>query len=324
MRNGHIVLRLMLSSLSMGATVFRSDNTIPYPNPLFDRGDTTDPKYRLGNAYRQGIVPFLKLVEAGVVPSAPDRSQLKGISPVALALPAPNVRFQDQSIYHNFNQYVPQPQQFAVNNLECWHAYTNVADYDITAIAHGSTRRFDSLFPHSAAGFVPLVPFSSRSRLESAAFPWCKRAFETDVNTWAEFGANLTGARDVISAELLRQREASALLVVAAANAGDPESGHALWQLTSADVSSGGSAQLFLMLMDPGALSPRERRVALRLGGGAEKTAQYEVFDQLGSQTAPLGTLAGSEQIAVVIPAGSVRFLVMRPEGSYDTRSPLI
>ena len=46
MRNGHIVMRLMLSSLSMGATVFRSDNTIPYPNPLFDRGDVTDPKYR--------------------------------------------------------------------------------------------------------------------------------------------------------------------------------------------------------------------------------------------------------------------------------------
>jgi len=90
--------------------------------------------------------------------------------------------------------------------------------------------------------------------------------------------------------------------------------------IDSANVSSGsgggGSAQLFLMLMDPGAISRQERRLALRQGGGAKEASSYEVFDQLGSQTAPLCTLAGSEQITVVIPAGSVRFLVMRTKGS--------
>ena len=94
----------------------------------------------------------------------------------------------------NYDRYSPQPQDYAVNNLEGWHAYSNVPDFDITAIAHGSTRRWDSIFPHSATGFVPLVPFSSRATLEAQSV-WCHRAFETNCDTWEEFGANLTGAR---------------------------------------------------------------------------------------------------------------------------------
>ena len=315
MRNGHMVLRQLLSTYAMGATVFRSDNTIPQQNPLFDRGDTSDPSLQLGSGYRQGIVPFLRLVEAGVFPAAPAPSQLRGLAPVALALPAPDARFRDQSIFHDFDRYAPQPKAFAVNNLECWHAYTNVPDYDVTAIAHGSTRRWDSLFPHSPAGFVPTVPFSSRAQLEDR-FAWCNRSFETDTNTWTEFGDDVTAARDAIGAELLRQRDANAMLVVEAADASDPDSGRCFWQLTRSATTSSGSAVLFLLLMDPAALSPSGRHVSLRLGGGAPPEAQFDVFDQLGSQTTPLGTLGfgggALKPLEVRIPAGAVRLLTLQ------------
>lgn len=72
-----------------------------------------DPALALGSGYRHGIVLFLRLVEAGVFPAAPSRSQLLGISPVAVALPAPNERFRNNaSINHDFNLYAPQPRQY--------------------------------------------------------------------------------------------------------------------------------------------------------------------------------------------------------------------
>ena len=204
-----------------------------------------------------------------------------------------------------------------MNDLECWNAYKSVPDVDITAIAYGSTRRWDSLFPHSPSGFVPLVPFSTRDALERLVF--CNRSFETDVDSWTEFGWDLAGARDAISSEIVHQRDANALLAVVPSNASDVHGGESFWQLTEATATVGGVEEqvLFLLLMDPGALSPAERRVTLRLGGGGLRSGKrYAVFDQLGSQTKALGTLSPTDApVAVTIPAGSARFFALRALG---------
>jgi hypothetical protein len=303
MRNGHFVLRNLLTAFSLGATAFRTDVTLPQMNPLYLRNDTADSRLALASPYSQGIVPFLQLVEAGVFPSAPERDQLQGISPVAVALPKPSSRLQDQFLFHDFDKYKPQQQQFVVNNLECWHAYTKVPDYDATTILYGSTRRWDSLIPTSPSGFVPAVPFVTRAQVEE--FPWCKRAFETDGDTWADFGSNLTLARDTIKAELVSQRT-NMLLVVEPEN---DASSNVFWQLTRAKSDPG---LYFLMLMDPHTMTPSEHHVKLRLGGGDGSELTYRVFDQFGSQTAPLGTLTSALSVLVDIPAGSVRFLTLR------------
>jgi len=297
MRNGHMVLRTLLSSFALGATTFRSDSTIPQFNPLFSRNVTKDPKFELANPYRQGIVAFLRLVEAGVFPAAPEPSQLHGVSPVALALPSPDPRFRDQSVFHDFNNYKPQPMPYAVNSLECWNAYKSVPDYDITAILYGSTRRWDALFPTSPSGFVPLVPFAAREAVEKYA--WCNRSYESDTNTWAEF-ESLTAARDGIGAELVRQR--ANMLVVVEPAVGQP---NCFWQLTRA---KNGTGLYFMMIMDSHALSPADRQVTLRLGG-LWSGRTVEVYDQLGSQSAPLGTLGAG--VAMLIRAGSARFLTL-------------
>ena len=96
-------------------------------------------------------------------------AQLKGLSPVAIAMPSPNKRFGlTQSVDHDWATYAPQPKQYAVNHLQCWYACkqssqaisfcsvtsesilshnagcmidTNVPDYDVTAIVHGVNTR---------------------------------------------------------------------------------------------------------------------------------------------------------------------------------------
>ena len=74
----------------------------------------------------------------------------------------------------------------------------------------------------------------------------------------------------------------------------------------------------FMLLLDPVALSPADRRVTLRLGGGAGPGMVLSVFDQLGSSTTALGLLRGSDKDGTVgtvdigILAGSARFLVLK------------
>lgn len=209
-----------------------------------------------------------------------------------------------------------------MNHLQCWYAYTQVPDYDITAIVHGSTRRWDSLFPHSPVGFVPTVPFGSRAALEHN-YSWCERAYETDVNTWSEFGQDVEQARDAIHSELLSHVGTHAMLAVEPADPSDPKSGECFWQLTAAPSVKQHDTLMFLLLMDPGALDPLERKVTLRLGSAAG-TEPFQVFDQFGSQTSPIAVLHSSARsVPITVPAGAMRFLTLRKgeESSGTTRA---
>jgi hypothetical protein len=295
-RNGHIVLRHMLSQYSLGADIFRVTSIVNQENPLYERGDTTDPELDLANPYRQGVWNFLKIVEAGIYPNGPERGQLKGLSPVAAALPTPNTdSIALNAIKSDFTKYTThaRPYNYVLNGLSGWDAYTDVPDFDITAILHGTDRRWDNLLPTSPCGFVPIVPHASRSSVEALA--WCDRAYETDVDTWAEFGS-LTTARDTISAELLAQRTNMLFYV----------DGECFWQVTE---NKNDPDTLFVMVMDSTVLTPTARNVDLMKGGA---DGIWDVYDQLDSPAVPLGTLAAhADAISLSIPAGSVRLLVL-------------
>jgi len=296
-RNGHVVLRHMLSQYSLGADMFRITSIVNQENPLYERGDTTDPELDLANPYRQGVWNFLKMVETGVYPNGPERSQLKGISPVAAALPTPNTdSLALNAIKSDFTKYTThaRPQTYVLNGLSGWDAYTEVPDFDITAILHGTERRWDNLLPTSPCGFVPIIPHASRAEAEAHA--WCKRAYETDVDTWAEFG-NLTNARDTISAELMARRTNMLFYV----------DGECFWQVTE---NKNDPHTLFVLAMDSNVLTPTARAVNL-IKGAADGV--WDVYDQFGSQTTPLGTIAAdTDAVGLAIPAGSVRVLALR------------
>jgi len=70
---------------------------------------------------------------------------------------------------------------------------------------------------------------------------------------------------------------------------------------------------LFVVLMDSGTLTPSSRTVNFKLGSAP---GSWDVFDQFGSQVAPLATLASaSDELAVAIPAGSIRMLALKRTG---------
>jgi hypothetical protein len=293
MRNGHVVLRHLLSQYALGADVFRITSIQGQENPLFTRGDTTDPEY--SSAYRQGIFNFLKLVETGVYPNTPDRSQLKGVSPVAAALYGPDYnRLREQSINHEYRRYEVPVTDYVINNLACWAAYTDVPDFDATAILFNTRRRWDNLLPTSPSGFVAMVPYATRAELESNG--WCKRAYETDGNTWDEF-VSLTTARDTIAGELDAQKLSQLFYV----------ENECFWQVTQQKEDA---TTLFAVLMDSGTQTPTDRTVQVRLGSAA---GAWEVYDQFGSQLMPLGTLGRvADAVEITIPAGGARFLCLK------------
>jgi hypothetical protein len=290
MRNGHVVLRQMLSQYALGANIFRITSIQNQANPL--AGEPGAPAY--SNAYRQGIFNFCKIVEAGVYPNSPAQDRVKGVSPVAITLPTPNyTRLLDQSINHDWNLYAPQASDYVINNLACWEAYTDVPDFDLSAIAFNGYRRWDNLLPTSAGGFVAVLPYESRAGAEAQS-RW-NRAFETDGDTWAEF-TTLTDGRDTVSAEILAQRSNLLFYV----------DGTCFWQVTE---ELNDSDTYFAVLMDSDTLTPTDRSVDLKLGSA---TGTWEVYDQFGSQTTPLGTLTnGTDQVAISIPAGAVRLLTL-------------
>ena len=297
-KNGHVTFRNMLSCYALGADIFRVTSITGKDNPLYLRGDTTNPKLALSNPYRQGIIPFLKLVESGVYPAKPDRSQLKGISPVAAALPVPVKRLADQSINHDYFRYKVQDKTYTINNLECWNAYTEVPDVDLTRILLNTRTRWNNILPTSPSGFVAIVPHASRTTLEGKA-RW-NRAYETDGNSWAEFGT-LEEGRDAIRAELLNQRANLPFYV-------DSQLGEeCFWQVTQ---QKGDPDLCFLVLMDNDIHNPKARTVKLRLGSA---TDGWDVFDQFSSQAKSLGTLVDADSVLTLgIPAGSVRVLALK------------
>jgi hypothetical protein len=296
MRNGHVVLRHLLSQYAMGADIFRITSIIAgQKNPLYQRGDTSDPNLEWSNPYRQGIFNFLKIVELGVYPNSPEPSQLKAISPVAAALSSPNyTRLREQTNRFDYNRFVADSSQYVINGLACWDAYTNVPDIDATAILFNTKRRWDNLLPTSPSGFVTMVPYTSRAALEAHA--WCNRAYETDGDTWTEF-TSLAHARDTIAAELTAQ--ASNLMFYV--------EGECFWQMTQ---QKSDPHMLFAILMDSSTLTPTSRTVKLKLGSAE---GAWNVYDQFDSQTRPSGSLStSSNAIEISIPAGSVRLLVLR------------
>lgn len=299
MRNGHVVLRQLLSQYALGADVFRITSIQGKQNPLYLR-DGIGPEY--SSAYGQGIFNFLKLVEAGAYPNGPDRLQLKGVSPVAAGLYQPDyLRLREEAINHDYYKYTPPGQDYTINNLPCWDAYTDVPDTDLTAIMLNTRRRWDNLLPTSPCGFVPVVPYADQAELEANA--WCNRAYETDGDTWTEF-ASLTDARDAIAAELEAQKTNMLFYV----------DGECFWQVTE---NKNDPDTLFVLAMDSSTLTPTDRSVALKKGRG---DGVWDVYDQMGSQAAPLGMLfSESDAVPVEIPAGCVRLFVLKKRQPFSS-----
>ncbi|WP_430814944.1 T9SS type A sorting domain-containing protein [Carboxylicivirga sp. RSCT41] len=293
MRNAHIVLRQMLSQYSLGAKVFRTTSITALNNPLYERGDVNGEDQQWTQVFQKGILNFLKLVDKGIYPNSPDVNQLKGVSPVSVGIYNRSNRLTEQSINHDHYLYKPETDNYVINRLACWNAYTDIPDTDATSYLYGTKRRWENMFPSMPGGFVTIVPGKQASELEEQA--WCEVAYQTNGDTWANL--SLSGARETISNEVLSQRLNLDFYV----------DGDCFWQFTQ---QKDDPYTYFAFLMDNNELSPVERTVKLKAGKSIN--GECLVYDQFGASNA-IGTLSAvTDELSITIPAGTARFLTIQ------------
>lgn len=296
MRNAHVVLRQMLSQYALGARVFRITSVVNLENPMYERGDVSREDQKWSQPFQKGVLNFLKIVEKGIYPHSPEVQQIKGISPVSVALNNSSERLMEQSINHDHYKYQPESDDYVFNRLACWNAYTDIPETDITSFLCGTQRRWDNLFPISQGGFVCIVPHVQASQLEDNS--WCNKAYQTNGDTWDNYSLN--EAKDIISNEVLTQRDSLDFYV----------EGECFWQVTR---DKEDSLTYFVLLMGNSVLTPVERTVKLKAGKNATK--DWKVYDQLSSTpNEAIGTISSaSGNVTLSIPAGTPRLLCIQP-----------
>lgn len=286
MRNGHVLLRQMLNAYALGATVFRLTSVTSKENPLFVRGNVSDPDLEWTQAYEKGIINFLKAAEKGLYPNSPTVEQIKSISPVSIALYNRSDRLLEQSLKHDHYLYKPASQNYVLNQFACWDAYTDVPEYDVSSYVWGAKRRWDNLFPSSPGGFVTIVPNRSATKLEENT--WCNKAYQTNGDFW------MNGGKNEIISDLVAQRNNLDFYI----------EGECVWHVAQ---DKDNPNTFFVFLMGNNVLSPIERSVVLKVGNNT--AAAYEVFDQFDEANS-LGTLYSPDDgVGLSIPKASVRFL---------------
>ncbi len=293
MRNAHIVLRQMLSQYSLGAKVFRTTSITALNNPLYERGDVSGEDQQWTQVFQKGVLNFLKLVDKGVYPNTPVPAQIKGISPVSVGIYNRSNRLTEQSINHDHYLYQPETNNYVINRLACWNAYTDIPETDATSFLYGTTRRWENMFPSMPGGFVTIVPSTQASEIEGNS--WCNVAYQTNGDAWDNLSLN--EARETISNEVLSQRHHLDFYV----------DGDCFWQITQ---QKDDPYTYFAFLMDNNELSPVEHTIKLK--AGMSINGECQVFDQLGSSEA-IGTLSSNtDELSINIPAGTARFLSIK------------
>jgi hypothetical protein len=292
MRNAHVVLRQMLSQYSLGARVFRVTSVTGLGNPLYERGDVSGNDQVWSQPFQKGVLNFLKMVEKGIYPHSPEVKQVKGISPVSVALYNRSERLLEQSLKHDHFRYQPESDNYVFNRMACWNAYTDIPETDITSYLYGTKRRWDNLFPSTPGGFVTIVPHKNTAQLEANS--WCNKAYQTNGDIWSDF--SVEAARDVISNEVMAQRDSLEFFV----------EGDCFWQVTQ---DKNDSLTYFVLLMGNSELTPVERNVQLKVGEKLD--GNWNVYDQLsGTSNDAIGSISStSGNVSLTIPAGTPRIL---------------
>lgn len=296
MRNAHVVLRQMLSQYTLGARVFRVTSVTGLGNPLYERGDVTGDDQIWSQPFQKGVLNFLKIVENGIYPHSPKPEQIKGISPVSVALYNRSERLTEQSLKHDHFRYQPENDNYVINRMACWNAYTDIPETDMTSFLYGTKRRWDNLFPATPGGFVSIVPHQTAAELETNT--WCNKAYQTNGDTWSDF--SVEAAREIISNEVMAQRDSLEFYV----------EGECFWQVTQ---DKDKPENYFALLMGNSVLTPVERTVVLKMGKKLE--GNWNVYDQLSSTpNEAIGTISStSGNVTLTIPAGTPRLLSIKP-----------
>ena len=276
---GHPTLRYYTAQAMLGARTFLLMNG--------ERERTSDRWTPVG---REGAATFLHLLGRGVI-TPPRREQLRAVSPVALEVRQPSLRFRDHGTNGHrqelWNRDGTDLRPWAFDRLDCYWGMAPLPPTDVSTYLWGRTRRDAShLLTSAPHGFVALVP-GGVSRPDG---PW-KTVWTTDGDTLSKDGRSypLMEARTALLADLADAEKLQPFQV----------EGRVFHQVVEESPGS-----YIVTLIDPGWVDPAERAVRLstRLPG------RWTVTDRLTGQT--LGALDAPLELPV--PAGALRVLEVR------------
>lgn len=288
MRNAHVVLRHLLAQYSLGAKVFRITSVTNKDNPLFIRGDVTGKDKEWSQPFQKGVLNFLKIVEKGVYPHPQNPEEMRGISPLSVAIYDRTNRLNNMSYKHDHDLYTPDNKEYVLSKLACWDAYTDISENDMTSYISGAKRRWDNLLPQSKGGFVTVVPHTKKEEVEDNK--WCNIAYQTDGNDWKDY--SLAEGRGKILQDLEKQRQFLDFYV----------DGECFWQTARKKEDP---LTYYLMIMGNSFLTPKESIVSIR--AGSTIAGVCEIKDQLTGTS--IGSLYTTESdIPVKIKKGVPRF----------------
>ncbi len=278
---GHPTLRYYTAQAMLGARTF-----------LLMSGERERASNRWTPVGQEGTATFLHLLGRGAI-TPPKREQLRGISPVALEVRQPSLRFREHGTNGHgdagWNRDDSDTKPWAFDRLDCYWGMAPLPPTDVSTYLWGRTRRDATHLPTTTPhGFVALVP-GGVSRPDG---PW-KTIWTTDGDTLSKAGRTypLAEARTALLADLGEAEKNLPFHV----------EGRVFHQAVELSPD-----RYLVTLIDPGWVDPAERPVRLssRLPG------HWTVTDRLTGQA--LGGLDAPLDLRV--PAGALRLLEARRE----------
>lgn len=235
-----------------------------------------------GNLSEHGLYchePFVHMLGKGVIHSPKARSDILSISPVAVGIMDPDPDYIRHGCNgHHIEEYVAGEAPLVFDRLDNYWAQAPTAAHDIGSYGAGRTKQahnFLPLFPHGLIAFLP-------GREDVSGIPQLVAKFDTDGKYWFIGGQRRTPAEarpGVIDA--LREQARSLPVRV---------EGEAAWTAVRID-----DRHIRLTLLDPGYLSPAERRVSVTFSINARRATdildrkELEIRDGAMAITIPAG-----------------------------------
>lgn len=233
--------------------------------------------------------PFVHMLGKGVIYTPKDRSDILSISPVAVGIMDPGPDYIRHGCNgHHIEEYVAGEAPLVFDRLDNYWAQAPTAAHDIGSYGAGRTKQAHNFLPLFPYGLITFLP----AREDISKIPRLGAKFDTDGKSWFIGGVKRGPAEakpDILRA--LGDR-ASALPVRV--------HGEAAWTAVRID-----DRHIRLTLLDPGYLSPAERRVSVTFSINARR-----VTDILDRKELEIRDGA----MAITIPAGIFRIIDIEHE----------
>lgn len=240
-----------------------------------------------GNLSEHGIYchePFVDMLGKGVIYTPKSRADILSISPVAVGIREPDPDFIRHGCNgHHIEDYTADESPLVFDRLDNFWAQAPTAGHDLGSYGVGRTKQahnFLPLFPYGLITFVPAP--TDVSKISQIGLK-----YDTDGKSWYINDKKRSPAEaqpEIVKA--LQEHAASLPLQV---------QGEAAWTAVRID-----DRHIRLTLLDPGYLSPAEKRVTVRFA--VRPVSATDILDREEVAIA-------ENSMAVTIPAGILRII---------------